>query len=245
MLLLDQRIGSVELHPHLQTPHTTCELEYGDAVILGRVGDRDVTIGVERKVLLDLIKSIESGRLAAHQLPGMGEQYDRSYLIVEGKWGIDRQRHLCRWSGGSPKNRRMEPLRLGSRVYGCRDIHSFLNSVMDIFNVRLITTGGIEHTAAWIDDIHYWYNKPRHSTAEMMVEQPVPLTGRYERPSPIALAVRGFTGIGGRRAIDISHHFDSMIDLCAASVSDIMSVPGIGKTTAEQLYRQLRGEKLS
>jgi ERCC4-type nuclease len=235
-LLLDRRVGSIELHTLLTTPHSVCELDYGDAVVLGSGAMGDIGIGIERKRIRDLISSMESGRLVAHQIPGMLEEFERAYVVVEGLWKPDRNRNLCLYGKGGFK-----PLRYGKRRYGSKDIHSFLLSIQEMFGVRVIITGSATHTAAWIDDIHYWYNKSRHRTGEVMMTNPIPANGwNGRRPSTVALVAKELKGVGGRKALDLAKIFPTVQDLVNATVPDIMKVPGIGQTIAEGIWRQLR-----
>jgi len=240
-LLLDRRVGSIELHPHLLTPHSVCDLDYGDAVVVGHTtlpgesDPRDVMVGIERKRIRDLISSMESGRLVAHQLPGMGEEYDRSYLVIEGLWQTNKKGELEIWQGKG-----FRPLRYGKRVYGSKEVHSFLISVRELFGVPTLFTPNLLNTASWIDHIHRWYNKKKHRTAETMMVNPVPAAPGFKRPKTLARMLVGMDGIGGRKALDIAHHFGSMMELMAASVTDIMEVEGVGQTIAEGIYRQLR-----
>lgn len=238
-LLLDQRTGSIELHPLLRTPHTVCHLDFGDAAIIGRTNDQEISVGIERKRIHDLLSSMESGRLVGHQIPGMLEEYDRSYVLVEGLWRPDDDRRLVVYKGKG-----FSPIQHGSRRYGTKDIHSFLTSIREMFGIWVITTGSSSHTAAWIDDLHYWYNKKKHRTGEVMVANPAPALGvGFRRPTTLARMLVGLDGVGGRKALDLANRFGSMEELMSASPSDIMEVEGIGETIAEGIWRQLRAKR--
>lgn len=93
MLLVDSRAGSKDLIKPLtnlgiEVDETT--LEYGDVAFAGRgENGSSLLIGIEHKKVADLVQSLNSGRLAGHQLLGMLNFYDRSWLIVEGDWEAD------------------------------------------------------------------------------------------------------------------------------------------------------------
>ncbi len=90
MILVDSRAGSDELVKPLAKlglPVEETTLDYGDIAFLGR-GEKgkQVFVGIEHKKMPDLVQSLTSGRLQGHQLPGMLDMYDRSWLVVEGEW---------------------------------------------------------------------------------------------------------------------------------------------------------------
>ena len=82
MILVDDRIGAVEIAPLLGSPNVTCRLEFADFAWSGNGPDGQVDIGVERKSLLDLLASMTTGRLSGHQMVGLTAQYDWVYLLV-------------------------------------------------------------------------------------------------------------------------------------------------------------------
>ncbi len=58
----------------------------------------------------------------------------------------------------------------------------------------------------------------------------------------IASAIDGIPGIGPRRRISLLKQFGSVQRLAEATVEDIMTVPGMGRSVAENLYRSLHEE---
>lgn len=92
MLLVDPRAGSKDLIKPLAAmglPVETYTLAFGDLAFVGRgIGGAPVYIGIEHKRISDLVQSLE-GRLPGHQLPGMVQTYDRTWLVVEGDWRSD------------------------------------------------------------------------------------------------------------------------------------------------------------
>jgi ERCC4-type nuclease len=88
VITIDRRTGSGELLPLF--PKGVAELgclEYGDFAWIGKGPEGlPLAIGVERKQIHDLVNSMASGRLQAHQLPGMINTYKISYLVIEGIW---------------------------------------------------------------------------------------------------------------------------------------------------------------
>jgi ERCC4-type nuclease len=89
MIRVDSRIGSGELDYHFKPFGITLEktkLEFGDFDFEGKGPKGGCGVVFERKRIEDLVDSMQSGRLSGHQLPGMSNQYDYGYLIIEGIW---------------------------------------------------------------------------------------------------------------------------------------------------------------
>lgn len=97
MLLVDNRTGSNELAGGLQAlglPVDLTTLEFGDVAFEGRgVAGEPLWVGIEFKQLTELAEAIK-GRLPGHQLPGLVQNYERRYLLVEGEWETDKQGRL-------------------------------------------------------------------------------------------------------------------------------------------------------
>jgi ERCC4-type nuclease len=76
------------------------QLEYGDLSFVGKGdGGRPVSIGIEFKQLGECVASLRSERLQGHQLPGMREAYDFSWLLIEGELLYDKRGRLLRRAG--------------------------------------------------------------------------------------------------------------------------------------------------
>src|SRR5258708_4217661 len=61
-------------------------LEFGDYAFVGNGHAGDELVGFELKTIKDLLSSLKSSRLPAHQVRGMTEMYSRMWLVVEGIW---------------------------------------------------------------------------------------------------------------------------------------------------------------
>jgi len=109
VILVDSRIGSNDLLDPLKRAGLEAELshlDFADIAFVGRgIGGAPLMIGVEFKVLSDLVQSMTSKRLQGHQIPGLLRAYDpdltgqRVYLVVEGEWRTDRSGRLVRRAG--------------------------------------------------------------------------------------------------------------------------------------------------
>ena len=107
MLLVDAAVGSNELLAPLQRlglPAELTHLESADLAFMGR-GEKGAPlfIGIEVKKLSELLTSLQTGRLAGHQLLEMTKVYDRRYLLVEGDFSSDEQGRMVQpWGERRP-----------------------------------------------------------------------------------------------------------------------------------------------
>ena len=93
MMLVDRRAGSKDFVLPLQdagVPVDATTLTFGDFAFTGR-GERgaDVWIGIEHKRFTEFLDAMKDGRLQGHQLPGLCQEFDRAYLVIEGEWAQD------------------------------------------------------------------------------------------------------------------------------------------------------------
>jgi ERCC4-type nuclease len=92
MIRVDSRIGSGELTGLFKPYGINVEkthLEYGDFDFEGKGPNGLCSVVFERKRIEDLVACMQDFRLAGHQLPGISENYDYGYLIIEGIWRPD------------------------------------------------------------------------------------------------------------------------------------------------------------
>ena len=102
MLFVDYREGSKDLIKPLQAiglPVEEVTLDFGDIAFTGRGNDgKPVEIGVEFKTLSELCSALRTERLTGHQLPGMRETFDYSWLLIEGELLFNAKGQLLRKS---------------------------------------------------------------------------------------------------------------------------------------------------
>jgi ERCC4-type nuclease len=110
LLLVDYREGSHDLVLPLQRMGLEVEettLEFGDVSFIGRGNKgKAVSVGIEFKKLGEYVASLRSNRLCGHQLIGMRDAYDYSWLLIEGELLYDAKGGLQRRAG----KRKLKPL---------------------------------------------------------------------------------------------------------------------------------------
>jgi ERCC4-type nuclease len=240
MIFVDDRSGSVELAPFLSCPHTICRMAYGDFSLLGSgPGGLPISVGVERKAILDLIKSMTEGRLSGHQLIGLFNTYSKVYLLVEGMWRSNPSSGLLeRWN----KSRGWHLIEFGRRRFTYREIVNYLNTLSVMCGVMVWQTAGMADSARWLTDLHAWWNKPfedHHSHLQFHNESPV---GAFmHKPPAFRRMVKELSDVGWKKSEQICGWFGTMERLMNATEGDLKKIPGVGSKMAAQIWKELHG----
>ena len=211
MLLVDRRIGSKDLLVPLQKmglPAELTELAYGDLAFEGR-GEHGATvdIGIELKRLSDLLNSLRSGRLAGHQLPGMIQMYEYSWLIVEGRWGADRWGHV-RALKGSPLH--------GQMAIG--ELEKTLLTLELRGGLHVCRTCNRRGTLLFISSLYHWWvdrNLDAHCS-HLTVHTPqsfIPI-------SPFRQVVAQLPGVGLKTSRAVEQHFQGSLKQAVLANAD-------------------------
>ncbi len=169
MIEIDYRIGSINLRPliaNLGVATIEADLSSADFAFWGNGPDETpIRIGIERKIIPDLIASLRDERLVGGQLPDLLTSYQRVYLFVEGKmrrsWreegmleysveiGQKEQggKGFCEWTTG-----------FGSAA-NWYNIMGRLTGLEEV-GVRVRRPVTMADTAAQVVSLYQWWNKP-------------------------------------------------------------------------------------
>lgn len=247
MILIDNRIGSKELAPYIHTRSRLTRLEYADFMFMGHGANGPVKVGIERKVIGDLVSSISSGRLSGHQLIGLLESYGYTYLLVEGLWRPNPQSGILE----KMKGRKWVNISHGNRKFMARDIWNFLNTLAVMCGVVVIYTDNIKQSGYWIDSTYHWWSKgwDQHKSHLQFKNQLPPTSGTQQkmklhvhRPTPFERILVGITGLGWETVGKLKRRFNSPLEVAMATEKALMEVDGVGRKTAQTIIREMRGE---
>lgn len=253
MLHVDDRIGSRELAPMLaqlipESKVRVARLDYGDFSIYSRDGGPDdsaILVGVERKRIRDMISSMESGRYAGSQLPGMLNLYDTSYLIVEGYYRPDSESGCLQLPAGHGQYRSAI---WKSRVLDYRALDAFLNTMRMKTPVQVIKTRTPQETAMELYILWHWYTSKRWSQHGSHLRFPstpppatTPVTGQA---SAFRRMVKELPYIGWERSFQVERVFGGdILNPALGNVADWCLVDGITPTRAMEIVKALRGRR--
>ncbi len=254
MIFLDSRVGSKDLARPLQSLGADVSLttmEFGDIWICGSgPGDVNVDIGIERKVISDLLASIETGRLMGHQIPGLVTAYEYPYLLVEG---------ICRPGSHGilevPRRGSWAPAGFGRRTWLYGDLILFLNTVVIQAGVPVIRTSGRGETAQALHALAEWWDKPwsAHKSLKAIHGTTAPRM-LLTKPSVTQTVAAQIPGVGWEYSSAVEEAFGSVQGMVEGSVQAWAAVrgegltragrrrPKLGETRAVRIRAALRGE---
>lgn len=247
---VDDRQGSKELDLLLTScglPTKVRRLRYGDFSFYSPNGpnNKPVGIGIERKKVLDFISSMETGRLAGSQLPGMAELYDFSFLIVEGDYvpNFETGRLMVLTKGD----------RFSSRIYrdqqrDYRLVDGILNTLRLKTGVHVIRTSTQQQTATEIYMLWHWFRSKRwdsHKSHMDFAQPPPPSFLGTSKPSFFRHIAKEVPGIGWDRSIEVeSLYRGNVVNFINSTVEEFSRINGITRKRAQDIWRKLRNIKL-
>jgi ERCC4-type nuclease len=239
MILIDDRVGSKELAPYIHTRSRLTRLEYADVLFIGSGPDGPTTIGIERKVIGDLVSSMRSDRLEGHQLYGLQEMQAHIYLLVEGIWRPHPQNGILEKLIG----KKWAPVAIGSQTFMARDVIRFLNRLAILYGAILLPTDNMQQSGYWIDSIYGWWNKPwdKHGgPPRERAKAPPTRKMMLRKPTSFERIVTGISNLSWKTATKLERHFKTPKELANASEQELLEVKGIGKKMAETIIREMR-----
>jgi ERCC4-type nuclease len=248
VILIDDRIGSRELHPYIQRLGIPCELtrlEYADVCFEGCGRDGTVAVGVERKTLHDMLACIEDARYVAHQLPGMSMLYSQSFLCLEGMWKAG--------DGGGYQGLLMEgfkggaswgPLRTkGNRGVNYSKLYRYLLSVQ-MSGVIITLSRDLFQSAYNICEMYQWFQKPWHSHTALHQTQKLAISDMRGKPSLAKRWAADLDDVGVIYSLEAEQHFDTARALANADWPDWADLIGpggkrLGVTAAQSIVKSI------
>jgi len=243
MITIDDRTGSVELLP-LFPPGIDVEVSrllYGDISFFGNGSDGPVSIGVERKGILDLLNSMVTGRLAGHQLIGLTSSYQYIYIIVEGLWRFNPESGLLELRRGGG----WEAASLGQRRFMAREVVGFLNTLTVKAGIMILYSGTRMETVQVICALYHWWNDKQFNehTSHLALHRRPDNTVELTKPTIVRRIASELPGIGWGKSRAVAAHFDTVQEMVMATERDWRGIPGIGKTLSKRIVATLKGEE--
>lgn len=247
MLRLDDRAGSRELYSALLStgvgPIELCRLPYGDIEFDGLgPDDMPVTIGIEHKRVDDVLKCIQDGRFAGHQLPGLLSRYDYVWLVVEGgtrpgpTGALQVEHQSGRWFDAV----------FGRRTFQCVDFDMWLTGIEVRGGIRIRRTRDQKESASYIAALSRWWQKPfdQHRTHLAFNQSDRPSQVFLQPPNIVRRMAKELPGIGWERSGAIADVFVDPVAMVAATEEEWSGIDGIGRTTAKKIMKELGSDKL-
>ncbi len=240
-LRIDDRIGSKGLArlfaPYGIKPLVT-RLEFGDLDFMGSGPHGLCAVCVERKTINDLVQSIQSNRLSGHQLPGMADQYDYGYLLVEGIWRPGKEGNLEVRGGqwGAPQ-------RWGGAAIGMsyRAVDNYLTTLEVKTGMIFRRTQDDAETVAVVVDLLKWWGRPwdSHKSHDKIYAPAHEVEGHKlhlgrAKPNQVELVARTLRGVDDK-AKAIGKAFGSVREMVLADEKAWLAIEGVGKVGARRI----------
>ncbi|KKL61599.1 hypothetical protein LCGC14_2193670 [marine sediment metagenome] len=247
MIHVDPREGSRDLASLLTTYGSgkrikveMQRMDFADFAFDGNGPHGKSRIGIERKKLRDLLGSIETGRLAGHQLPGLLENYDYIWIIVEGLFRGDPNTGVLEEPRGMGK---WKPVSIGRRTFMFATVDNFLNSLATQTPCKIKVCGTAHDTATAIINLYTWWQKDwrAHKSCKVIYD-PFPARAYVLKPTFMRRVANQLPGVGWEKSEPVDTYFSSVLDMCIASVEQWQQLPGIGKMLATRIIKLLNGE---
>lgn len=241
MILVDSRIGSVELLPHIKrlgVPTEKASLPFGDIAFEGQGREGTIAVGVERKTLHDMLNCIDDARYNGHQRLGMAEYYQVNFLLIEGLW-----------KPHDPHGTLMEGFKGGTSWAECRyrssrvmyaKLRRYLFSV-SLSGVHVLYTRDLVQTAFDICECWHYFQKPWRSHTSLLEMQKLNLPTLNGKPSLVRKWAADIDGIGVKHSQDAEQLFRKPVALANSEETDWLRIPGIGVKSAQSIVRQIMG----
>jgi hypothetical protein len=251
MMIVDERIGSRDLLGPLQrfgVPADLGRLDYGDFAFVGKgLHGADVIVGVELKESRDIVKSMQSGRFAGHQLLGLAsgeyKMYDRAWLVTEGIWRADDGGVLQHFARGWHK------VSVGARPVMLNDLETWI--------LTQVIRGGMTHwhcstredTIRFLSVLYHWWTDKelQEHRSHQQIYLPPPDRVMMTEPSTFLKMVSCIEGVGWEKGKALEAHFTNPVTKhgdwelmrIAALSNGLTAVPGIGKKLAGNIRTAL------
>lgn len=240
MILVDDRVGSVDLAGHLRHWGVRCEvtrLEFGDACFMGNGPRGLMPVGIEIKTVRDALSCMVDGRFSGHQLPGLVRTYEKVWLVLEGYIYPRHSDGILQI--GKPGKR--EPVDVGARRFMYRDLDNWLTSMEVCAGVKVRRTMDRAETARALVDLAGWFSKPwdQHH-AHLAFDDSGPDVALLVKPGLVRRVAAQLKGIGWGKSQAVAQRFRTVEEMVAATPAIWQSIPGIGNKLAWECYNALR-----
>lgn len=237
-VLVDPRVGSGDLVPALKAlgcPVDSQPLDFADCAFVGNGKDGPVAVGIELKKLSDILACVSTGRFSGHQLPGLVQTYTEIYLVIEGHYRPNPQDGVLEERWGKD----WKPVNLGNRQWMYRDFENFLTTIEVRGGVRLRRVRDRQETARVVAGLYKWWTEDFDQHTSHIAINRSRDTALLVKPSLRFQIASVLPGLGMMKAGMAAGHFPSTMQMINAGVKEWVSLPGIGKTIAERIVREV------
>ena len=216
-------------------------LDFGDFWLWGKGPDGPVSGGIGLKAVSGFVTSMQNGRLAGHQVPGLVVRYDRVYLIIEGFYRAKRGSGLLE----IPRGGGWKPLRCGPRPVFWADVEKFITGLEEA-GIRVRRTRTSHETARVIAHViaAFWRKDYEEHKSFHVLYKPAPLqlVREDETTRRLREVAACLPAIGWGRSKAVATHFGSIYRMVTAGREQWEGITGIGTTIREEVQQALHAQ---
>jgi ERCC4-type nuclease len=247
---IDPRAGSAQLAPllrHRGIPVELSTLQFGDCAMIGAgPGGSPVSTGIEVKRLADLTACIQDSRFSGHQLPGMIQSYDQSWLLVIGIFRARARDGVLEYQVDDRRGYWRDTSHGRRRSLLWHDLRMFLFTMEIKAGIRVAIVDDYQQAALWIACLYSWWQRGWDDhTSHLQVYDGMrsDLFDRalLSRPSVTRMIAAQLPNVGRTKSAAVAARFKSVKEMVEASEKDWAGIDGIGKNIAHKVWVALRG----
>lgn len=247
MITVDDRDGSKEfakLFPSTMNVSVS-RLDYADFFFLGNGPEGEyVSVGIERKAIKDLLNSMVTGRLSGHQLPGMVQQYDYVYVLVEGEWRFNPHSDILESKNGTWWN----DVCLGPRRFMAKEVVGFLNTLVVKAGIQVLYSHSQRETVQVITALYHWWNTKQWESHVSHLSPSKTHKGNggevmLIKPPLVRRVAAELDGVGWGKSKNVAEKFQTVKEMVMASERDWRDIPGVGKILSKRVVEEINGVK--
>lgn len=205
----------------------------GDVEIIGLgPGGRPLMVGIEFKLVRDVLECVRSGRFA-EQARKMKARYEVRWLLIEGDWRTE--------AGLLEVKERRGYKERGHYTY--QEVASWALTMAQRGGVLMWRTHDRAESVAWLRSLYWWWTSKDFEAHRAHLDwyQP-PLTNEnpFEEPTLVQKVANVLPGIGSDRALAASGAFGSVREMVNADESVWCGIDGIGPKTARKVVEAVQ-----
>jgi ERCC4-type nuclease len=231
--------NQASLRTYIRSLNIECEhnpLQWGDACFDGNGPDGNMTIGIERKALHDMLNTIDTSNYAGKQRIGMKQMYRVSFLFVEGFWKaredgmLMESKNGCDWFLCRPNGRTVMYSKLRRYLYSMTYSGVIVNFTQTVF-----------HTALDIVECYHYHQKKWADHTSLREIPKLAIPQMNFTASLVRKWASDIDGVGVKLSEDAERLFRKPIVLAQADEADWLRIPGIGIAKAQDIVRKIHG----
>lgn len=212
-------------------------IPHGDFAFFGLWhNDEPIRVCGDRKKLMDLVNSMNTGRYIKQLQEAHESGFDRLFLVLEwdSRYGISGEGGLISARRGD----HWEPIR---PITQYKRVDDYLNELHWYMGVQVKHSHTPRETVRQVVDLYWMFQRApeEHKALNQFYSPPAPTVGLYQKPSLIRRMSKELTGVGWEISKGIEDRFGSVREMALAGEKQWKEVELIGKSKAKKIVEEM------